>query len=65
MTGAESQRYGEARPPAQAAGPGRDGTPRERGTLPHTRPPPELRAGQRLLGGEGRGWTDRVEGGLW
>lgn len=65
MTGAESRRHGEARPPEHAAGLGRDCTLRERGTLLHTRPPPTLREGQRLLGGEGRGWTDRVEGGLW
>ena len=39
--------------------------PRERGTLPHTRPPPELGEGPRWPGGEGRGWIDRVEGGLW
>lgn len=65
MTGAEPQRHSEARPPAQAAGPGWDCTPRERGTLPHTRPPPKFREGQSWLGGEGSGWPDRVEGGLW
>ena len=65
MTGAEPQRHSEGRPLEQAADPGRDCTPRERGTLPDTRPPPKLREGQRWLGGEGRGWPDRVEGGLW